>query len=152
MPRQSPALTKALNGSCAIARCLGVLDDPWSFLLVREALLGRRTFAEFRDSLGIASDVLSARLAKLVEVDVMTRTSYQEPGQRTREAYDLTASGRELSAVLIAMKQWGETHVPREAPAKVDARIRDGEMTVTSQLVDERGHAVRPDDVSFVRR
>lgn len=150
MPRQSPALTTALNGSCAIARCLGVLDDPWSFLLVREALLGRRTFAEFRDSLGIASDVLSARLAKLVEADVMTRAAYQEPGQRTREAYDLTQSGRELSAVLIAMKQWGETHVPREAPAKVDARSRDSQ--VSSQLFDARGRPVDADKVSFVRR
>ncbi|MBF4550974.1 winged helix-turn-helix transcriptional regulator [Pseudoclavibacter sp. VKM Ac-2888] len=152
MPRQSPALTKALNGSCAIARCLGVLDDPWSFLLIREALLGRRTFAEFRDSLGIASDVLSARLAKLVEADVMTRASYQEPGQRTREAYDLTPSGRELSAVLIAMKQWGETHVPREAPAKVDARSQGSECQVSSQLIDARGRPVDADKVSFVRR
>ncbi|GAB3297524.1 winged helix-turn-helix transcriptional regulator [Pseudoclavibacter terrae] len=152
MPRQSPALSTALSGSCAIARCLGVFDDPWSFLLVREALLGRRTFAEFRDSLGIASDVLSARLTKLVEAEVLTKAAYQEPGQRTREAYDLTPAGRELSAVLIAMKQWGEAHVPREAPARVDARAHAGQTTVTSQLVDEQGHAVQPDEVSFVRR
>ncbi|WP_371029980.1 winged helix-turn-helix transcriptional regulator [Pseudoclavibacter sp. JSM 162008] len=152
MPRQSPALTEALNGSCAIARCLGVLDDPWSFLLVREALLGRRTFAEYRDGLGIASDVLSARLAKLVDAEVMTKTSYQQPGQRTREAYDLTPAGRELSAVLIAMKQWAETHLPRETPPKVDARGREGQTPITSHLVDAHGNTVRSDEVSFVRR
>lgn len=149
MPRQSPALTKALNGSCPIARSLGVLDDSWSFLLVREALLGRRTFAEFRDSLGIASDVLSARLTKLVEANVMTRTSYQEPGQRTREAYDLTPAGRELSAILLAMKQWGETHLPREATANVDARV--GDSPVTCQILDADGNSVPAADLTFVR-
>ncbi|MFC5125200.1 hypothetical protein ACFPRL_18040 [Pseudoclavibacter helvolus] len=49
------------------------------------------------------------------------------------------------------MKQWGETHVPREVPAKVDARVRDGESSVTSQLVDEHDVAVPADEVTFVR-
>ncbi|MBB2957981.1 hypothetical protein [Pseudoclavibacter helvolus] len=71
--------------------------------------------------------------------------------QRTRAAYDLTPSGHEPSAVLFAMKQWGETHVPREVPAKVDARVRDGESSVTSQLVDEHDVAVPADEVTFVR-
>ena len=103
MPRPSPTLAHAIENPCAIIRSLGVLTDTWSFLLVREALLGARTFAQFREALGIASDILTARLASLVEHGVMERTPYREPGQRTRYAYDLTPAGEELKTVLVAI-------------------------------------------------
>jgi DNA-binding HxlR family transcriptional regulator len=151
MPRMSQALSDALAGHCAIARSLGVLSDSWSFLLLREAFLGKRTFAQFRDSLGIATDVLSARLNLLVEQGVLERIPYQEPGQRTRDAYDLTAAGDELKVVLVAMQQWGEVHVPREQGLSVLPVTRDGHGRVRASLVDARGTIVANENVEFVR-
>lgn len=151
MPRMSQALTDVLASHCAIARSLGVLSDSWSFLLIREALLGRRTFAQFRDSLGIATDVLSARLSMLVEHGVLERTPYQEPGQRTRDAYDLTAAGYELKVVLVAMQQWGEVHVPRENGLSVLPVTRDGREPVRAGLVDAGGTIVAHENVEFIR-
>lgn len=151
MPRPSPTLAHALENPCAIIRSLGVLTDTWSFLLVREALLGARTFAQFRDALGIASDVLTARLASLVEHGVMVKTPYREPGQRTRDAYDLTPAGEELKTVLVAMQQWGHAHVPQDPELRVVPLTIHGRQRVHAELVDPDGRIVDPEAVRFVR-
>lgn len=140
-----------LDSQCAIARSLGVLSDSWSFLLLREAHLGQRTFAQFRDTLGIATDVLSTRLAALVDHGVLEKTPYQPLGQRTRYAYTLTPAGEELKIVLIAMQQWGEKHVPSDAALRVRPLTSDTRSQVQVQLADEDGTVVDHDDVEFVR-
>ena len=98
---------------CSVARSLGVLGERWTFLILREAFLGATKFAEFRDRLGVAPDVLSDRLSTLVEYGVMEREPYQEPGARLRFAYRLTPAGAELQVVLSALQQWGDKHLPR---------------------------------------
>lgn len=151
MPPKSRMLLDALDSQCAIARSLGVLSDSWSFLLLREALLGRRTFAQFRDSLGIATDILSARLGALVEHGVLEKVPYQAPGQRTRDAYELTVAGHELKVVLVAMQQWGEAHVPQGRGSSVFPVTRNGKARVHAALVDAHGVIVGQDDVEFQR-
>lgn len=151
MPRRSPTLVHALNSPCGIVRSVGVLGDSWSFLIVREALLGAGTFAQFRDRLGIASDVLSARLATLVEHGVLEKTPYREPGQRVREAYQLTAAGEDLKVVMVAMQQWGEAHIPLTPGSRVRAvTVSEGERVHAALLTaDER--SVSNAEVAFVR-
>src|SRR5882762_1883694 len=78
------ASSKVLDRYCSIARSLGVLGERWTFLILREAMDGVTRFAQFRDALGIAPDVLTDRLTTLVDYGVMTRAPYQEPGSRTR--------------------------------------------------------------------
>lgn len=151
MPRQSPILTTALDSQCAIARCLGVLSDSWSFLLLREAFLGKRTFAQFRDSLGIATDVLSTRLNKLVEHGVLVKTPYREPGHRTRDAYELTAAGHELKVVLVAMQQWGEAHVPRDQAPTILPLAGGDQGRVRAVLMNAEGISVGHQELEFVR-
>ena len=112
---------------CSIARTLEVLGERWTFLVVREAFRGRTKFAEFRDSLGIASDVLSARLRTLVDAGIMERRAYREPGSRERFSYHLTPAGSELLLVLGALQQWGDAHRPSGyGPAAVLKSRRDG--------------------------
>src|SRR5665213_4220963 len=97
---------------CSIARALGVLGERWTLLILREAIDGRTRFAEFREALGIASDVLSERLGTLVAYGVMTREPYRDPGHRVRHAYKLTQAGRELHVALGALQMWGDRHLP----------------------------------------
>lgn len=141
----------ALDSQCGIARSLGVFSDSWSFLLLREAFFGKRTFAQFRESLGIASDVLSARLNTLVEHGVLEKIPYQEQGQRTRDAYELTAAGNELKLVLVAMQQWGEANVPRGRGVSMLPVTGASQERVRAVLVDASGVNVRHEDVDFVR-
>ncbi|WP_449372694.1 winged helix-turn-helix transcriptional regulator [Arthrobacter psychrolactophilus] len=140
-----------MTGRCAIARTLGVLADSWSFLLIREAHLRRRTFAQFRDSLGIATDVLGARLETLVEHGILVKVPYQEPGQRTRDAYELTRAGKELKVVLIAMAQWGEEHLPHEQGLAVLPVTVAGQDRVRVELLGADGNVVAQENVEFHR-
>ncbi|MEO6085764.1 MAG: helix-turn-helix domain-containing protein [Umezawaea sp.] len=145
------ATPKLLGSTCSIARSLGVLGERWTFLILRDALEGSTRFAEFRDALGIAPDVLTARLATLVEYGVMTREPYQEPGSRPRDAYHLTEAGRELKIALGALQQWGDRYLPREDGPTIERRVRDSDRPAHIGFVDEQGHEVRPDEITFHR-
>lgn len=142
---------KPTDSSCAIARSLGVLGERWTFLILREALWGVTRFAQFRDALGIAPDVLTERLNKLVEYGVLTRSPYQEPGSRPRFEYELTTAGRELQVVLGALQQWGDEYLPRPGGPTVVRRKGRSKKPLHVGFIDDRGQEVALADVSFVR-
>ncbi|MEU4445070.1 helix-turn-helix domain-containing protein [Actinosynnema sp. NPDC050801] len=140
----------APDGSpCAMVKAVEVVGERWTFLVLREALAGASRFSEFRAALGIASDVLAARLAKLVDTGLMCRRGYREPGQRPREGYHLTEAGRRLSVVLCALQQWGDEHIPCTTPT-VDYRATDG-RAVSVRFVDADGVVVPAHDVRAER-
>lgn len=144
-------MSKVPDSSCSIARSLGVLGERWTFLILREAFGGLTRFAEFRDSLGIAPDVLTDRLATLVRYGVMERVTYQEPGSRSRSAYALTPAGRELNVVLAALQQWGDQHLPWPEGPSILRRVRGGDRPVHVGFVDDRGEEIAPADVAMIR-
>jgi DNA-binding HxlR family transcriptional regulator len=137
--------------SCSIARSLTVLGERWTFLILREALSGATRFAQFRDALGVAPDVLTDRLSTLVATGVLTREPYQEPGRRSRFAYHLTPAGRELSVVLGSLQQWGDAHLPPPGGPTVVRRARDTGRPLHVGYIDDRGREVDTGDVVFVR-
>lgn len=92
--------------TCPIARTLRVTGDWWSGLVIREAFLGTRRFDEFERRLGIAPNVLSERLARLVDSDVLDRRAYQD--RPLRYEYRLTGKGFALYPVPLAMLTWGD--------------------------------------------
>ena len=143
-------MAKVPESTCSIARSLGVLGERWTFLILREAFLGATRFAEFRDQLGVAPDVLSERLATLVEYGVMAREPYREPGSRSRSAYRLTPAGRELQVILGALQQWGDEHLPRPEGPSMLRRVRGTGRPVHVGFVDERGREVQPADVAMI--
>ncbi|HEY2056214.1 MAG TPA: helix-turn-helix domain-containing protein [Solirubrobacterales bacterium] len=136
---------------CAIARSLSVLGERWTFLILREANFGKTKFGEFREALGIAPDVLTERLATLVDNGVMERVPYREPGARAREAYVLTEAGRELEVILSALQQWGDEYLPRPEGPTVLRRLGDTGRPVHVAYVDEQGHEVDRDAVAIVK-
>ena len=71
--------------NCPIARSLEILGDPWTMLVLRQALSGVRRFEQFRDQLGIADNVLSKRLNNLVDAGLLRRVPYQDSGRTRRE-------------------------------------------------------------------
>ncbi len=143
-------MAKVPASSCSIARSLGVLGERWTFLILREAFLGATRFAEFRDRLGVAPDVLSDRLATLVTYGVMEREPYQQPGARSRSAYRLTPAGRELQVVLSALQQWGDEHLPRPEGPSMLRRVEGTDCAVHVGYIDERGREVEPGDVAVI--
>lgn len=96
-------------GNCPIARVTALLGDGWSLMIIREAFLGSRKFNAFEKRLGIARNILSDRLRKLVEAGLLERKA-SEIDRRVVE-YKLTRAGRALFPVLIALSQWSEEHL-----------------------------------------
>lgn len=96
---------------CPIARSLDVVGDPWVVLVLREALTGATRFEQFRATLGVADNVLSRRLAAMVDAGLLTRSPYVA-GNRTQHEYLLTDAGTDLLPIVHALAQWGERHRP----------------------------------------
>jgi DNA-binding HxlR family transcriptional regulator len=93
-------------GDCSIAASLAFVGDRWTLLILRDAFRGVRRFGEFCADLGIARNILTDRLDKLVEAGIFVRTPYQE--RPVRHEYRLTAKGRDLSPALVALMHWGD--------------------------------------------
>jgi DNA-binding HxlR family transcriptional regulator len=144
-------VSKIPDSSCSIARSLGVLGERWTFLILREAFSGVTRFAQFRDMLGVAPDVLADRLGTLVEYGVLARVAYQEPGSRSRSAYELTPAGRDLLVVLAALQQWGDEHLPRPEGPSILRRVSGTDRAVHVGFVDDRGREVPAADVAMIR-
>lgn len=137
--------------SCAIARTVDLLKDPWSFLIVREALAGVTRFADFRTNLAIASDVLTDRLNALAEAGVLRREQYQEPGSRTRTSYHLTDAGADLKVVIGALQQWGDANLPVACGPTIARREHRTGRELEVAFVDPAGRRVATDHADFVR-
>ncbi|MFJ6673802.1 winged helix-turn-helix transcriptional regulator [Actinosynnema sp. NPDC091369] len=95
---------------CSIARALEVVGERWTLLIVRDALSGVTRFDGFLHRMPIARNVLSDRLNGLVEHGVLERVRYQD--RPPRHEYRLTARGRELTPVVLALMAWGDRHLP----------------------------------------
>jgi len=91
---------------CSIAKSLEVIGERWSLLIVRDILNGNRRFGEIQSSLGIARNVLSSRLQRLIDEDILVRRAYQE--SPPRHEYFLTEKGLDLWPALIALMGWGD--------------------------------------------
>src|SRR5688572_32775071 len=91
---------------CSVARTLDVIGDKWSLLILRDAFYGVRRFDDFRLDLGVARNILTDRLNKLVGNGVLERVRYEE--RPPRYEYRLTPKGRDLLPVLLVMMHWGD--------------------------------------------
>jgi DNA-binding HxlR family transcriptional regulator len=90
---------------CPVARSLEAVGDTWSMLIVRQSFAGDRRFGEFEKSLGVAKNILTVRLRKLVALGVLEQVPV---AGAAHHEYALTQKGRGLFLVLMAIKQWGE--------------------------------------------
>ncbi|HEY0247992.1 MAG TPA: helix-turn-helix domain-containing protein [Gryllotalpicola sp.] len=148
----SPARSD-FDSSCTIKRSLDVLGPRWNLLILREAFNGVTRFADFRELLGVAPDVLSDRLAGLVAADVFEKRRYQEEGERPRDEYVLTPRGQDLKIVLAALQQWGDKHVPSKLGPTVARRCRDdADASIGVGFVNAEGEVVPDERVYFEPR
>jgi DNA-binding HxlR family transcriptional regulator len=94
---------------CSVAATLELVGDPWTLLIIREALLGVSRFEQWQAKLGVARNVLAARLKWLTEHEILAREAYST--RPLRQEYLLTAKGRDLLPILTAMLAFGDKHI-----------------------------------------
>ncbi|HEY3057982.1 MAG TPA: helix-turn-helix domain-containing protein [Chloroflexota bacterium] len=95
--------------ACSVARAIDALGDTWSLLVLREMFLGAHRFDQLQEHLGIARNILAARLRRLVDGGILEKRQYAEHPPRFE--YHLTAKGIDLYPVIIALMQWGDRYV-----------------------------------------
>ena len=106
---------------CPLPGAVELIGEKWAFLILRGALNGLRHFEEFQAGLGIARNILSDRLAKLVTGGILERTP--DPSDRRKVIYALTEKGEALLPVVLALRQWGEDWGNGPAPVVLADRL-----------------------------
>ncbi|GAA5073142.1 DNA-binding HxlR family transcriptional regulator [Thermocatellispora tengchongensis] len=142
--------TRLDDSDCPVARSVDTIGDWWSLLIVRDAFDGSRRFGQFQRSLGVAKNILAARLRALVAAGIFEvvpaadGSAYQE--------YVLTPKGRDLFPVIVALRQWGETHsfTPGEPHSRLVDRLT-GRPLAPLRVEADDGRAVEPGDTVVIK-
>jgi DNA-binding HxlR family transcriptional regulator len=132
--------------NCSIARALEIVGERWTLLIVRDAFLGVRRFDEFQESLGIARNVLTDRLNRLVEEGILERVRYSERPERYE--YRLTRKGADLQIALAGLRQWGDKYAS-DRPPRITRRKSD-KKPVVAAFVPKGAHVLRADEIESV--
>ena len=129
--------------NCSIARALEVVGERWTLLIIRDLLLGINRFDDLQESLGIARNVLTDRLNRLVDEGVLERVLYNERPERYE--YHLTKKGLDLNIALTALRQWGDEYLS-EKPPRLQLRKVD-KKPVVAAIVPKGTRSLRPDEL-----
>jgi DNA-binding HxlR family transcriptional regulator len=134
--------------NCSVARALEILGDWWTLLVVREAFLGTRRFADFATHLAISKNILTRRLEHLTANGVLARVDAGVHG--TRFEYELTPMGKDLATVMTAVRQWGDRWIfgPDHEPMLVVDR-RTGRPVPRVRILDENGQPLAARDLEI---
>jgi DNA-binding HxlR family transcriptional regulator len=133
MPKQSFA-----SISCSIARALDVVGQRWTPLILRDLFAGMTRFEDIRRDLGIASNVLAARLEELERHGVVGRRQYQS--MPVRHEYVLSDKGRDLYPVLATLLTWGDKWLAEsDGPPTLTVHADCGHVTTAKTVCAECG-------------
>jgi DNA-binding HxlR family transcriptional regulator len=132
--------------NCGIAQSLEVLGDWWTLLIVRDAFFGTRRFGDFEKSLGVAKNILTARLAHLVEHGIFERVDVGQEGERFE--YRLTEKGEALLPVLTTLREWSDEWVFGRGNEPVIVRDRrTGRRVPKLRVTDAEGRVLERRDL-----
>ncbi|SOJ53820.1 putative HTH-type transcriptional regulator [Mycobacterium simulans] len=134
-------------GECAIERTMAVVGTKSAMLIMREAYYGPTRFDDFARRVGITKAATSARLAALVDIGLLRRQPYREPGQRGRDEYVLTDAGIAFMPVVWAMFQWGQRHLPGRDRLRLTHLGCGADAEVQMRCAE--GHLVPPDELGM---
>jgi len=138
---------KQQNEICSVALALQLIGDRWTLLIIRDAFYGVTRFQDFHQSIGLAKNVLSDRIKKLVDGGVLEMVPV---GEGSWHEYRLTAMGRDLLPSLLALMQWGDRWINErdKIPVKIIAR-RTGVRIPSIEVRDAEGKVIRVDGLAF---
>lgn len=134
--------------ACPIARTFDAIGTKSAYVILREAYYGATRFEEFVERTDLSEPVVAARLRELTSEGLLEKAPYQEPGQRSRNGYELTEKGSDLLPVLVAMMRWGDRWLFSDG-GRVELTHADCGSPVHAVLQCEAGHEVGPDELEL---
>lgn len=147
--RESPVIHEFQQAalSCPIPAAVELIGEKWAFLILRGALNGLNHFEEFQAGLGIARNILSDRLGKLVAGGIMARSA--DPTDRRKVVYSLTRKGEGLLPVFVSLRQWGEEW-GHGVPKVVLADKKDSRAVRKICLLSHDGRPLELSDLTWI--
>jgi DNA-binding HxlR family transcriptional regulator len=137
-----------LAANCSIARTGAVLGERWVFAILRAAFLRARTFEDYQRKTGIARNILSDRLTRLVDFGILERRAYAQGAKRTLSEYRLTQAGLDLYPIVVAIMEWGNRHTGLvNGPPFELVHKPCGNVTHPQVVCSECGEPIDPHDV-----
>lgn len=150
--------------NCSIANALNLIGEGWTIMILREAFFGTRRFEEFQQNLGVARNILTARLKKLCDSGILERHPIKEGAKR--HEYRLTTMGRDLLPILVVLNQWGDRWLRASQGAPVlfteratgkqvqDIKIRaqDGRALQARELVMKPGPGATEETIKRLKQ
>jgi DNA-binding HxlR family transcriptional regulator len=133
--------------NCGLPAALEVMGERWSFMILRAAFNGMYHFEEFLGALGIARNILSNRLARLVEHGIMKRQAL--PDDRRKIEYRLTEKGLDLLPAMLALRQWGEKYGAGVPSNPVLCDERDGMPIQAIAIRAHDGRELSPKELEW---
>ena len=130
------------TANCSIGAAVKIIGERQTFLVLREAFNGVRRFDDMQRRTAIPRQVLSGRLARLVDEGLLRKVPYQQAGQRSRDEYRLTSKGLDLYPVLVALMQWGDRYEAGPDGPPVLLRHRDCGEPVQLHVSCRAGHVL----------
>ncbi|MEV7991859.1 helix-turn-helix domain-containing protein [Streptomyces sp. NPDC086077] len=138
-----------VNSACPIDRSLSEIGDTWTLQILRDAMHGVTRFTDFSKRIGVASNILSARLQKLVAVGIL---EIHESELGNSHHYVLTEKGRDFHTVLSALRQWGQKYLfEDDEPMTQVVDARTGQPPRILSVVAEDGRELTPEDLLVVQ-
>ena len=142
MPTTTPQALAYSTDNCTIGRTMAILGERWTFVVLREVFNGIRRFEDIRTHTSIPRQVLTNRLALLVEHGILRKQPYQPAGERVRHEYRLTDKGFDLYPVLAAIADWGDRYLADPQGTPNELAHRDCGAPVHAVLTCEAGHHI----------
>jgi len=131
--------------NCSLAQTLNVIGERWTLLILRDAFFGAKRFGQFERSLGIAKNILTARLNLLVDEGILEKRDSLEGAH---PEYVLTRKGLDLQPILLAMTHWGDKY---KADARGDRLVfverSTGRPIRRMSVISEDGRVLGPRDI-----
>ncbi len=135
--------------NCSLAETLNLIGEWWTILVLREAFFGTRRFEDFQQHLGIARNILTARLNSLCDSGILQRVPVKQGAKR--HEYRLTTMGRDLLTVIIVLTQWGDRWLDQEqGPPVKFVELNSGEEIQEVCVLSKQGRKLKTRDLAMI--
>ena len=134
--------------NCSLAQTLDIVGERWTLLILRDAFLGARKFSQFQANLGIARNILTTRLARLVDEGIFERTALTQGGHAD---YRLTNKGLALQPILLSLTHWGDEFKANPKGTRLTFVERKTGLPIRSMsAISQAGHTLLPREIKAV--
>jgi DNA-binding HxlR family transcriptional regulator len=133
---------------CSVAQAAALIGDKWTLVLLRNAFQGMTRFDEFSEHLGVSSNILADRLAKLVANDIIYQRKV--PGDGRAFEYKLSPKGYDLFPLIVFLNQWGERWMGNAEGPHIEIIEKNGRAPIRPvQVQAEDGRVLTANETLF---